>query len=77
MELRPVSDADLPFLAEMTLLAAFPPGQLPEGASDMLHVTRWTVDWGRQGDVGMVAWSDRQRLLHDHHRRQAISQLWP
>jgi ribosomal protein S18 acetylase RimI-like enzyme len=62
MELRLVSDADLPFLAEMTLLAAFPPGQLPEGASDMPQVTRWTVDWGRQGDVGVVAWSDRQRL---------------
>ena len=62
MGLRPVSDADLPFLAEMTLLAAFPPGLLPEGASDMPHVTRWTVDWGRPGDAGVVAWSDGQRL---------------
>jgi len=62
MELRPVSNADLPFLAEMTLLAAFPPGPLPEGASDMPHVTRWTVDWGRPGDAGVVAWSDGQRL---------------
>jgi ribosomal protein S18 acetylase RimI-like enzyme len=62
MEFRPVSDADLPFLAEMTLLAAFPPGQLPEGASDMPHVTRWTVDWGRPGDAGTIAWSDGQRL---------------
>jgi len=62
MELRPVSDADLPFLAEMTLLAAFPPGPLPEGASDMPHVTRWTVDWGRPGDAGVVAWSGGQRL---------------
>ena len=62
MELRPVSDADLPFLAEMTLLAAFPPGPLPEGASDMPHATRWTVDWGRPGDAGVVAWSDGQRL---------------
>ncbi len=57
-----MSDADLPFLAEMTLLAAFPPGQLPEGASDMPHVTRWTVDWGRPGDAGTIAWSDGQRL---------------
>jgi ribosomal-protein-alanine N-acetyltransferase len=62
MELRPVSDADLPFLAEMTLLAAFPPGPLPEGASDMPDVTRWTVDWGRRGDAGVVAWRDGQRL---------------
>jgi len=62
MELRPVSVADLPFLTEMTLLAAFPPGPSPEGASDMPHVTRWTVDWGRPGDVGVVAWSDGQRL---------------
>lgn len=62
MELRPVSNADLPFLAEMALLAAFPPGPLPEGASDMPYVTRWTVDWGRPGDAGVVAWSDRQRL---------------
>lgn len=62
MELRPVSDADLPFLAEMALLAAFPPGPLPEGASAMPHVTRWTVDWGRAGDAGIVAWNDGQRL---------------
>jgi [ribosomal protein S18]-alanine N-acetyltransferase len=62
MELRPVSDADLPFLAEMTLLAAFPPGPLPEAASEMPSVTRWTVDWGRPGDAGVVAWSDGQRL---------------
>jgi ribosomal protein S18 acetylase RimI-like enzyme len=62
MELRAVSDADLPFLAEMTLLAAFPPGPLPVGASDMPHVMRWTVDWGRPGDAGVVAWSDGQRL---------------
>jgi len=63
MEFRPVSDADLPFLAEMTLLATHsPPGQLPEGASDMPHVTRWTVDWGRPGDAGTIAWSDGQRL---------------
>jgi ribosomal protein S18 acetylase RimI-like enzyme len=62
MELRLVSDADLPFLAEMTLLAAFPPGPLPEDAVDMPHVTRWTVDWGRPGDAGVVAWSDERRL---------------
>lgn len=57
-----MSDADLPFLAEMTVLAAFPPGRLPEGASDMPLVTRWTADWGRAGDAGVVAWSDGQRV---------------
>jgi ribosomal-protein-alanine N-acetyltransferase len=62
MELRPVADPDLPFLAEMTLLAAFPPGPLPVGASTMPRVTRWTVDWGRTGDVGLIAWSDEQRI---------------
>lgn len=63
MELRPVSDADLPFLGEMTLMAAFPPPEpLPAGASEMPHVTRWTVDWGRPGDTGVVAWGDGQRL---------------
>ena len=62
MELRPVADADVPFLAEMTLLAAFPPGPLPEGASEMAQATRWTADWGRPGDAGVVAWGDGQRL---------------
>lgn len=71
MELRPVSVADLAFLAEITLLAAFPPGPLPAGASDMPHVTRWTVDWGRPGDAGVVAWSGGQRLGSAWCRLQA------
>ena len=62
MELRPVSAADLTFLAEMTLLAAFPPGPLPKGASAMPHVTRWLEDWGRPGDAGVVAWQDGERI---------------
>jgi GNAT superfamily N-acetyltransferase len=62
MELRPVSPADLTFLAEMMLLAAFPPGPLPEGASQMPHVTRWLEGWGCPGDVGVIAWHDRERL---------------
>jgi ribosomal protein S18 acetylase RimI-like enzyme len=62
MELRPVFVADLPFLAEMTLLAAFRPGQLPDGATLMPHVTRWTDDWGRPGDMGVVAWSSERRV---------------
>lgn len=62
MELRPVSVADLAFLGEMTLLAAFPPGPLPEGAAEMPRVTRWWVGWGRRGDVGVVGWDDGKRV---------------
>jgi GNAT superfamily N-acetyltransferase len=62
MELRPVSSADLTFLGEMTLLAAFPPGALPEGAAAMPRVTRWLAAWGRPGDIGVVAWHDGERL---------------
>jgi ribosomal protein S18 acetylase RimI-like enzyme len=61
-ELRSVSSVDLVFLAEMTLLAAFPPGPLPAGASSMPHVTRWLQDWGRPGDAGVIAWVDGDRL---------------
>lgn len=60
--LRPASAADLPFLAEMTLLAAFPPGPLPDGAREMPRVVRWTQDWGRRGDAGVVAWRDGNRV---------------
>jgi uridine phosphorylase len=62
LDLRPVSHADLPFLAEMTLLAAFPPGQLPQGAASMPRVVRWTDGWGRAGDAGVVAWRDGRRI---------------
>ena len=62
LDLRPVSDTDLPFLAEMTLLAAFPPGPLPKGASGMPRVLRWTQGWGRSTDNGVVAWRDGRRV---------------
>ena len=62
LDMRPVSAADLSFLAEMTLLAAFPPSSLPDGARDMPRVVRWTQDWGRSGDVGMVAWRGDKRV---------------
>ena len=62
MELRPISDADLAFLGEMTLLAAFPPGPLPEGASEAPRVTRWLVEWGRPGDAGVIAWQGDERI---------------
>jgi GNAT superfamily N-acetyltransferase len=62
IELRPVSIADLTFLGEMTLLAAFRPGPLPEGASEMPRVTRWSADWGRPGDAGVIAWHDGERV---------------
>jgi ribosomal protein S18 acetylase RimI-like enzyme len=62
VELRPVSGADITFLRDMTQLAAFPPGQIPEGATEMPRVNRWFVEWGRPGDVGVVAWHDDERL---------------
>ena len=46
----------------MTLLAAFPPGPLPECASEMPRVTRWLAEWGRPGDAGVVAWHDGERF---------------
>ena len=60
IDVRAVVEADLPFLAEMTLLAAFPPGPLPDGAGQMPRVVRWTQDWGRAGDAGVVAWRNGQ-----------------
>src|SRR5271157_4194530 len=66
IELRPVSDADLPFLAEMTLLAAFPPGPLPEGASEMPHV--WVVGDRPETDIaGAVAIGARSVWLRRGH----------
>jgi GNAT superfamily N-acetyltransferase len=62
VELRSVSIADLPFLTEMALLASFPPGPLPVGASQMPRVVRWTQDWGRPGDAGVVAWRNGARI---------------
>lgn len=49
-------------MAEMALLAAFPPGPVPDGASAMPRVVRWTDGWGRAGDAGVVAWHDGQRI---------------
>lgn len=46
----------------MALLAAFPPGPLPEGAAEMARVTRWTAAWGRAGDAGVVAWAGGTRV---------------
>ena len=62
MEIRPASQADIPFLAEMSLLAAFPPGPLPDGAADLPRVRRWTEGWGRPGDAGVVAWDGGERV---------------
>jgi 2'-5' RNA ligase/GNAT superfamily N-acetyltransferase len=62
LELRSVSIADLPFLAEMALSVSFPPGSPPAGASQMPRVVRWTQDWGRPGDAGIVAWQNGERI---------------
>jgi GNAT superfamily N-acetyltransferase len=43
-------------MARMMLLAGFPPeSRLPPDAAGMLHVRRFLDDWGRAGDVGVVA----------------------
>lgn len=62
MELCPVSTDDLTFLAEMTLLAAFPPGPIPEGAAESPRVRQWFAEWGRSTDAGLIAWQDGERL---------------
>jgi GNAT superfamily N-acetyltransferase len=62
MDIRSVGPADAPFLAEAILLAAFPPGPLPDGAAEMPHARRWTDAWGREGDAGVVAWRDGRRV---------------
>ena len=62
MEIHCVAPADIPFLAETILLAAFPPGPLPDDAAQMPHATRWTDGWGRQGDAGVVAWRGGRRI---------------
>jgi GNAT superfamily N-acetyltransferase len=61
-DVRPASAADLPFMAEMALLAAFPPGPLPDGASAVPRAVRWTDGWGRDGDAGVVAWHHGKRI---------------
>jgi len=50
---------DLPFLREMLVEAAFPPGteRPPDPLGDD-HVARYLDGWGRPGDVGLVAWDD-------------------
>ena len=54
---RPLRPDDEPFLREMVLLAAFPPGPVPAEARKMAHVRRWLDDWGRASDTGVVAWN--------------------
>jgi len=62
LDLRPVAAADLPFLIEMTVLAAFAPEAAPDRAEEMPYVVRWVEDWGRDGDVGVVAWWHGERI---------------
>ena len=62
LQTRPVTDDDLPFLAEMTALAAFPPGPLPEAALAMPQARRWLDGWGRDGDLGVIALDGGSRV---------------
>jgi len=54
-----VTPDDVPFLWEMLVEAAFPPGteRPPDPLADD-HVARYLDGWGRPGDVGLVAWED-------------------
>jgi GNAT superfamily N-acetyltransferase len=60
MRLRRANKADLQFLRQMIVQAAFPPGRIPpfEEAVRAPHVAPWIEDWMRHGDLGIVAEED-------------------
>jgi ribosomal protein S18 acetylase RimI-like enzyme len=56
MRFRRVTPDDEPFLERMMLSAGFPPEQrLGIGSSSQTHVRWFCKDWGRKGDVGVIA----------------------
>lgn len=60
--IRLVRAGDLPFLAEMLVEAAYAPGTDPKPTSAQAladpSAGRYLRDWGRTGDVGMIAEDD-------------------
>jgi GNAT superfamily N-acetyltransferase len=61
---RALTSADAPFLERMMLVAGFPPDQgLPSDARDLPHVRRFVEDWGRPGDVGVVALDEQHQPI--------------
>lgn len=61
VRIRPATVADRPFLEEMIIEAAFPPGRAPAFGEALRapHVVPWLEDWPRAGDFGVVAEDDR------------------
>jgi tRNA(adenine34) deaminase len=58
IELRPAAASDAQFLIEMTVLASDwrdAGGQTPDAVLADEHLRRYVADWGRPGDVGVVA----------------------
>jgi GNAT superfamily N-acetyltransferase len=56
MRIRLVTCDDTAFLERMMLLAGFPPDRdLPADARAAPHIRRFLDDWGRDGDVGVIA----------------------
>jgi ribosomal protein S18 acetylase RimI-like enzyme len=62
MEVRPMSEDDIDFVASMALLASFPPGPLPPAAAAIPHVRRLVEGWGRPTDIGIVGWEADTRV---------------
>ncbi len=64
MRIRSVTEADMPFLESMMLLAGFPPDRpRPTDARSMPHVRRFVEGWGRRGDVGVIALDQTERAV--------------
>lgn len=65
--IRHVGAGDLPFLAEMLVEAAYAPGTHPKPTPAQAlaepAVGRYLRDWGRTGDVGLIAEDDAGRSL--------------
>jgi [ribosomal protein S18]-alanine N-acetyltransferase len=65
IRVRDAESGDLSFLAEMLCEAAFPPEAERQPASDVFadpRLARWVKNWGRAGDLGVIA-TESDRLL--------------
>jgi GNAT superfamily N-acetyltransferase len=63
---RPAEPADLPFLREMLLEAAYRPGRpqppIDEALADP-HIARYIEGWGRPGDTALIAVDEAGRRI--------------
>jgi len=72
LTVRPAVGADEPFLSEMLLLAAFPPGSAtpaPEAIDQDERLARYLAGWGRAGDAGVIAEAAGQPIGAAWYRR--------